>query len=113
MSTIDRQELIRNAVAFLADPKVCRLEFILILSNIWLCLQSQASPVTQRIQFLEAKGLTPAEIDIALKQAAFASSNQAVQAPYSASYTPNPYALSPYPRAHRWDWRDYFVREPA
>ncbi|KAF8973987.1 peroxisomal membrane anchor protein conserved region-domain-containing protein [Flammula alnicola] len=91
MSTPDRHELIRNAVAFLADPK------------------SQASPVTQRIQFLEAKGLTPAEIDIALKQASFATANQSAQAPYSASYSPNPYAVSLLPGAQRWDWRDYFI----
>ncbi|KAG5648051.1 hypothetical protein DXG03_007086 [Asterophora parasitica] len=51
MSSPNRQELIQNAVAFLADPK------------------SQGSPLAQRIQFLEAKGLTPPEIDIALKQA--------------------------------------------
>ena len=53
------------------------------------------------MQFLEAKGLTPAEIDIALKQAAsFAAS----QAPYSNAYGPNHY-----PYTSRWDWRDYFV----
>ncbi|KAF8168038.1 hypothetical protein B0H34DRAFT_804053 [Crassisporium funariophilum] len=91
MSTPDRQELIRNAVAFLADPK------------------SQASPVTQRISFLEAKGLSPAEIDIALKQASFAGANSVVQVPYSNNYGPNPYALAPPPGQHRWDWRDYFI----
>ncbi|KAF8203594.1 peroxisomal membrane anchor protein conserved region-domain-containing protein [Pholiota molesta] len=91
MSTPDRQELIRNAVAFLADPK------------------SQTSPVSQRIQFLEAKGLTPAEIDLALKQATFASANQSVQAPYTASYAPNQYPVSHLPVNQRWDWRDYFI----
>ncbi|CAA7266501.1 unnamed protein product [Cyclocybe aegerita] len=88
MSSPDRQELIRNAVAFLADPK------------------SQASPVTQRIQFLEAKGLTPAEIDMAMKQAAYSSAPP--QASYWPQYGPNPYAVMP-PPAHRWDWRDYFI----
>ncbi|KAF9481368.1 hypothetical protein BDN70DRAFT_803504 [Pholiota conissans] len=95
MSTPDRQELIRNAVAFLVDPK------------------SQASPVTQRIQFLEAKGLSPVEIDLALKQAAFASSNQTIQGPYSAPYAPNPYVVSPLYAGQPWDWRDYFLQITA
>lgn len=34
MSTVDRQELIRNAVAFLADPKVYILESIFVSSVI-------------------------------------------------------------------------------
>ncbi|KAF9069112.1 peroxisomal membrane anchor protein conserved region-domain-containing protein [Rhodocollybia butyracea] len=75
----DREELIRNAVAFLSDPK------------------SQASPLTQRIQFLEAKGLTPPEIDLAIRQAA----NQSTPA------IPG-YPFVPYP-AQQWDWRDYFI----
>ncbi|KAH9486872.1 Peroxisomal membrane protein PER10 [Psilocybe cubensis] len=81
MSTPDRQELINNA--------------------------TQASPVTQRIQFLEAKGLSPQEIDLAMKQAAFAGSSR-VQ--YANQYSPNPYAVAPLPR-QRWDWRDYFLNE--
>ncbi|KAK7058902.1 peroxisomal membrane protein pex14 [Paramarasmius palmivorus] len=80
----DREELIRNAVSFLSDPK------------------SQASPLTQRIQFLEAKGLTPPEIDRAIRQA---SLNQTVQAPYQPPYPGYGY---PYPN-QRWDWRDYFI----
>ncbi|KAF9056231.1 peroxisomal membrane anchor protein conserved region-domain-containing protein [Panaeolus papilionaceus] len=88
MSTPDRQELVRNAVAFLSDPK------------------TQASPVTQRIQFLEAKGLTPAEIDIALKQAS-AISVTPPPPQYASSYSNNPYAMPPSPQ--RWDWRDYFI----
>ncbi|PPQ88658.1 hypothetical protein CVT25_010234 [Psilocybe cyanescens] len=87
MSTPDRQELINNAVVFLADPK------------------TQASPVTQRIQFLEAKGLSPQEIDIAMKQAAFASPSRV---PYANSYAPNPYTVASVQR-QRWDWRDYFI----
>ncbi|THV04873.1 hypothetical protein K435DRAFT_648447 [Dendrothele bispora CBS 962.96] len=79
----DRQELINNAVAFLSDPK------------------SQASSLAQRIQFLEAKGLTPAEIDLAIRQA---SPQPVGPAPlYRAPY--NPYAQPP----NTWDWRDYFV----
>ncbi|KAG7099285.1 hypothetical protein E1B28_001144 [Marasmius oreades] len=75
----NREELIRNAVAFLSDPK------------------SQASPLTQRIQFLEAKGLTPPEIDLAIRQAA---TNQTAAAHPGFGY--------PYP-ASQWDWRDYFI----
>lgn len=113
MSTPDRQELIRNAVAFLADPKVNRLYHSHIEYLLKHLLQSQMSPVSQRIQFLEAKGLTPAEIDLAHKQATFASANQSVQAPYTASYAPNQYAVSHLPANQRWDWRDYFVSEPT
>ncbi|KAJ6503473.1 hypothetical protein C8R47DRAFT_1316667 [Mycena vitilis] len=83
MASDSRQDLVRNAVVFLNDPK------------------SQASPLTQRIQFLEAKGLTPAEIDLAIRQAAQGSS-------YAPAYTQAPYPLMP-PPPYRWDWRDYFI----
>ncbi|KAF7339405.1 GRIP domain-containing protein [Mycena sanguinolenta] len=63
--------------------------------------QSQSSPLTQRIQFLEAKGLTPAEIDLAVRQATQGSS-------YTPGYAPTPYPLIP-PPPYRWDWRDYFI----
>ncbi|KAJ6519903.1 hypothetical protein C8R45DRAFT_1048644 [Mycena sanguinolenta] len=76
MASPERQELIRNAV-------------------------SQSSPITQRIQFLEAKGLTPAEIDFAVRQAAQGSS-------YTPGYAQTPYPLIP-PPPYRWDWRDYFI----
>ncbi|KAK0208284.1 peroxisomal membrane anchor protein conserved region-domain-containing protein [Desarmillaria ectypa] len=84
MSTPDRQELLRNAVAFLSDPK------------------SQASPLAQRIQFLESKGLNSQEIDIALRQ----SSNTSAPVSY-----PAPYPVSPFPTvpSTQWDWRDYFI----
>ncbi|KAI0080111.1 hypothetical protein K474DRAFT_1658377 [Panus rudis PR-1116 ss-1] len=93
MATPDRQELIRNAVSFLADPKI------------------QSSPLAQRIQFLEAKGLTAPEIEEAIRQA---SRNQTAAStpppPYAQSYGPSygpvPYA-PPYPQ--QWDWRDYFI----
>ncbi|KAF7306990.1 hypothetical protein MIND_00491800 [Mycena indigotica] len=72
----DRNELIRNAVVFLNDPN------------------TQTSPYAQRVQFLEAKGLTPSEIDLAIRQAAQTGS-------YAA------YPISP--PAYKWDWRDYFI----
>ncbi|KAF9270285.1 hypothetical protein L218DRAFT_992922 [Marasmius fiardii PR-910] len=79
----NREELIHNAVAFLSDPK------------------SQASPLTQKIQFLEAKGLTPPEIDLAIRQA---SVNQTA----STSYQAHPGFGYPY-SVQQWDWRDYFI----
>ncbi|KAF8922474.1 hypothetical protein CPB85DRAFT_1267765 [Mucidula mucida] len=84
MSASNREELIRNAVAFLSDP------------------QSQGSTFAQRIQFLESKGLTPPEIDMALRQ----TSNQTAGPSYTAPYPPQQFLPPP---AARWDWRDYFI----
>ncbi|TFK30511.1 hypothetical protein FA15DRAFT_683828 [Coprinopsis marcescibilis] len=89
MASPDRQELIRNAVSFLSDTK------------------AQASPLAQKLQFLEAKGLTPAEIDIALKQSA-----QLQNGPYPQQYASpysHPHSLVYPPQQQRWDWRDYFI----
>jgi peroxin-14 len=65
--------------------------------------------MSQRIQFLEAKGLTGPEIDVAVKQAS--SLNQTAPqthlAPYMPVYSDPPYPVAP---RHSWDWRDYFVR---
>ena len=72
------------------------------VSHVHPKFQTQASPLAQRIQFLEAKGLTPPEIDVAVKQA---SMNQIAGPSYQPPYVPV-YGPSP----HRWDWRDYFVQ---
>ncbi|KAH8835796.1 peroxisomal membrane anchor protein conserved region-domain-containing protein [Flagelloscypha sp. PMI_526] len=80
----DRAELIRNAVNFLSDPN------------------TQSSPLAQKIQFLEAKGLTPPEIDSAFKQA------QAQPGPSYAPY-PGAYGFPGGPPQSGWDWRDYFI----
>ncbi|KAG6850492.1 hypothetical protein H0H93_012493 [Arthromyces matolae] len=88
MSSTDRQELVQNAVAFLMDPK------------------TQASPLQQRMQFLEAKGLSPQEIDAAFKQAALNTQGPSHGQSYSATYTQYPLGV---PAATRWDWRDYFI----
>ncbi|KAI6005306.1 peroxisomal membrane anchor protein conserved region-domain-containing protein [Pisolithus orientalis] len=91
MTTPDRQDLISNAVAFLSD------------------FSTQQAPLAQRVQFLEAKGLTSPEIEEALKQAAnktppLQPSPQTHS--HSVLYGPSPYnALQPQP----WDWRDYFI----
>ncbi|WFD25377.1 peroxisomal membrane protein pex14 [Malassezia nana] len=80
-----RADMIQSAIQFLEDPKV------------------QSSPVSQRISFLESKGLTPQEIDAALSQAGRAGG--AAVAPRA------PYPMMPaYPpvRPQR-DWRDWFI----
>ena len=64
--------------------------------------------MTQRVQFLEAKGLTPAEIDIAMRQAAYSPPPSTQYAP---QYGQNPYAVAPPPQTNGWDWRDYFVSD--
>ncbi|KIJ68369.1 hypothetical protein HYDPIDRAFT_165234 [Hydnomerulius pinastri MD-312] len=83
MATPERQELIRNA--------------------------SQQAPLAQRVQFLEAKGLTGPEIEEAMKQAANQTSRppQQYQSPYPA-YGPSSYPGMP-PPPQQWDWRDYFI----
>ncbi|KII93575.1 hypothetical protein PLICRDRAFT_49617 [Plicaturopsis crispa FD-325 SS-3] len=94
MSTPDRQELIRNAISFLADPKI------------------QASPLAQRIQFLEAKGLTSPEIEEALKLSAMnqsAASYPYQPNPVSYGYGPSQYSIMGPPPSPQWDWRDYFI----
>ncbi|KAI0313732.1 peroxisomal membrane anchor protein conserved region-domain-containing protein [Amylostereum chailletii] len=93
MASPDRQELLRNAVAFLTDPK------------------TQGSSLTQRVQFLEAKGLTPPEIELAMRQAATADSSPSVSqypSSYGPAYAPPPYSMIA-PPASQWDWRDYFI----
>jgi len=59
--------------------------------------QTQASPLAQRVQFLEAKGLTTAEIDTALRQASHSSYQPSYGAPFASAHP------------QTWDWRDYFV----
>ncbi|KAH8988867.1 peroxisomal membrane anchor protein conserved region-domain-containing protein [Lactarius akahatsu] len=88
----DKQELIRNAVAFLTDPK------------------AQASPLAQRVQFLEAKGLTGPEIEEAMRLANSSGPHQPHIHPQQPSYGPV-YGPLPYVSPHHspWDWRDYFI----
>ncbi|OCB85672.1 hypothetical protein A7U60_g7323 [Sanghuangporus baumii] len=74
--------------------------------------QTQGSSLTQRIQFLEAKGLTPSETEEVMKQASF-EQNAAVQAtPYYPPYqyrSPYPTFGSVPPLQQPLDWRDYFI----
>ena len=69
-------------------------------------LQAQSSPLAQRVQFLEAKGLTSAEIEDALKQAALSNKYPASLVP---AYGPFPYPVAATTIGQQWDWRDYFV----
>jgi len=72
-------------------------------------VQTQASPLAQRVHFLEAKGLTGPEIEEAMRQANSSGPHPShYQQPlYGPVYGPLPYAPQPNPV---WDWRDYFVR---
>lgn len=105
----DRQELIRNAISFLTDPKVIFSYISLLSSHLNVFVQTQASSLAQRVQFLEAKGLTGPEIEEAMRQAnSFGPHPSHIQQPsYGPVYGPHPYAPQPNPV---WDWRDYFVR---
>ncbi|EMD42218.1 hypothetical protein CERSUDRAFT_110749 [Gelatoporia subvermispora B] len=94
MASPERYEILRNAVEFLVDPK------------------TQSSPLAQRVQFLEAKGLSGAEIEEAMRQASAKQAlarppSQSYGPPYAPVYGPAPYAVQP-PRLE-WDWRDYFI----
>jgi len=91
----NRVELLQNAVDFLADSK------------------TQESPLVQRIQFLESKGLTQPEIDIVLREASVrrnaTSPSEASYAPGFTNYSSSTYGFNqPAPIPQR-DWRDYFI----
>ncbi|KAF9650503.1 hypothetical protein BDM02DRAFT_1386255 [Thelephora ganbajun] len=87
---MDRHELVKNAVVFLSDPS------------------SQNSSLAQKIQFLEAKGLTSAEIEDALRQASLSNAARANASYPQPVYGPMPYQLVQ-PPPGQWDWRDYFI----
>ncbi|WFD18204.1 peroxisomal membrane protein pex14 [Malassezia caprae] len=79
-----RADMVQSAIQFLEDPKV------------------QSSPVSQRISFLESKGLTPQEIDVALGQVGRPGAAPAPRAPYPM--------MPAYPPARtQRDWRDWFI----
>ena len=90
--TAPRADMIQSAVSFLADPKV------------------QSSPISQRISFLESKGLTQQEIDLAMGQV-----GRAVAGPMGSTSAQGPY-MQPYPMMPAYpptkpqrDWRDWFI----
>ena len=95
-SSSSRAELIHNAVLFLSDPKVSQ------------------STLTAKIEFLQSKGLSEAEIQQAFAQASSSngSSGPSHQPPIGYNYGYNTdYALRA-PEPPRRDWRDIFVRSP-
>ncbi|KAG9099813.1 peroxisomal membrane protein pex14, partial [Ceratobasidium sp. 392] len=89
----DRQELVRNAVTFLSDPKI------------------QSAPLTKRISFLESKGLTNTEIEEAIAESASASTASRPASDYSmprAVFQGHSVLTAP-PHVPQRDWRDYFI----
>ncbi|GAA5855145.1 hypothetical protein JCM9279_001968 [Rhodotorula babjevae] len=93
----DRAQLIASAVSFLRDPATA------------------SSPLAQRIAFLESKGLSQPDIELALQQAGSGQSGPAppypgARGPYSAA---GPHSSSPYGANHlnefQRDWRDWFI----
>ncbi|KAJ8104019.1 peroxisomal membrane anchor protein conserved region-domain-containing protein [Lipomyces tetrasporus] len=103
-----REDLVASAVTFLLDPKAAE------------------SPLAQRIQFLEAKGLTEDEIHEALRRARSPATPQQTatgpspssappsQAVAASSYAPPrpayyPGQLLQPPPLPQQDWKDYFV----
>ncbi|KAK9452986.1 peroxisomal membrane anchor protein conserved region-domain-containing protein [Dipodascopsis uninucleata] len=102
-----REDMIASAATFLADPKAAE------------------SPLAQRVQFLESKGLTEDEIQEALrrsktctseasgKAASDSSSMNSSQAmPPRPGYSPGTLRL-PHSEAPKRDWKDYFVMATA
>ena len=98
MSQQSRQDLIQNAVLFLQDPK------------------TQSSPLTSKIEFLQAKGLNESEIQDALSRSSSSSSSSSA-IPRSntggesyggggGGYVMR-YEMAPVPPKR--DWRDLFV----
>jgi peroxin-14 len=98
-SPSSRQDLIQNAVLFLQDPK------------------TQSSPLTSKIEFLQAKGLNEQEIQEALSRSSSGpstSSSSSGQYRREESYgygagvgTGIRYEMAPVPPKR--DWRDLFV----
>ncbi|SJX66077.1 related to PEX14-peroxisomal protein involved in protein import-peroxin [Sporisorium reilianum f. sp. reilianum] len=93
-----RPDMVASAITFLSDPKV------------------QSSSMSQRVSFLESKGLRPNEIDEAIRQT---NQSQAGASAGYASYAAGPpapyYAGAPYgaypaqAQQQGRDWRDWFI----
>ena len=96
MSQQSRQDLIQNAVLFLQDPK------------------TQSSPLTSKIEFLQAKGLNESEIQDALSRSSSSSSSSSAiprsntgGESYGGGGYGMRYEMAPVPPKR--DWRDLFV----
>ncbi len=100
-----RPEAISSAVSFLSDSKVA------------------SAPLSQRISFLESKGLSAAEIDAAVTQTGGGGGGALMGpragAPGGGYYSPGPYGVPPHIAAQQAaaaaaqqqgrDWRDWFI----
>jgi peroxin-14 len=94
MSQPPRQDLIQNAILFLQDPK------------------TQSSPLTSKIEFLQAKGLNESEIQDALSRASSSSSPATTYNPTNLGSNGGGgygmrYEMAPV--TPKRDWRDLFV----
>lgn len=99
MSNQSRQDLIQNAILFLQDPK------------------TQSSPLTSKIEFLQAKGLNESEIQDALARSASSSTSSSSVPFYTRTIGESNggggyggglrYEMAPVPPKR--DWRDLFV----
>ncbi|RUS15381.1 peroxisomal membrane anchor protein conserved region-domain-containing protein [Endogone sp. FLAS-F59071] len=98
MADPKREELLASAVKFLQDPNV------------------QSSPLAKKVAFLESKGLTADEIEVAMARA----SGKALAPPAGVlpqgtlpqgAYPPGAVVLQgpPVPPRPRYDWRDLFI----
>jgi len=93
MSQPPRQDLIQNAILFLQDPK------------------TQSSPLTSKIEFLQAKGLNESEIQDALSRSSSSpastyNSRSIGESSGGGGYGMR-YEMAPVPPKR--DWRDLFV----
>ncbi|KAA8566776.1 hypothetical protein MFRU_054g00350 [Monilinia fructicola] len=100
-----REDLVASAVTFLQDPSV------------------SASPLDNRIAFLQSKNLTQEEVDVALGRASgehspapanysnYAPQQQVVRQPPPAygGYQQYPWQQPPPPEIPKRDWRDWFI----
>ena len=102
-----RQDMVASAVSFLTDPSV------------------HETPLTKKIQFLEAKGMSSGEIQQALAQSQNGTGSAPSQAPATVSApapAPAPAIYPPYygsnaypppppppPPPRNYDWKDYVI----
>ncbi|QLQ77992.1 hypothetical protein HG537_0A02390 [Torulaspora globosa] len=94
----DRKELLQSAVSFLGDASV------------------KEAPLTKKVEFLQSKGLTQEEVELALREA----QEKSIGKPRGSSYRElsgnrddeTIYEAIPPPIPRR-DWKDYFVMATA
>jgi len=87
----NRAELVRNAIGFLSDPKI------------------QSAPLTQRLAFLESKGMTAAEIEEAMRLSASSTSGGGGVSSAFPQAQMQSMGYATVPTIPQRDWRDYFI----